>query len=108
FSMKPDRTVSTWNSGAEAILGFREDEMRGQCGDIIFVPEDRAKQAPEREASIALKEGRAENERWHLRNDGSRFWGSGVMMTMCDDQGEVIGLLKILRDQTAELRAKEE
>ena len=108
FSMDPDRTVTTWNSGAEAILGFSEHEMIGRSGDIIFVPEDRAKHAPEREAATALKDGRAENERWHLRNDGTRFWGSGMMMAMCDDQGDVIGLLKILRDQTAELRAKEE
>jgi two-component system, chemotaxis family, CheB/CheR fusion protein len=63
-------------------------------------------QIPEREADKALADGRASDERWHLRKDGSRFWGSGVMMAMHDAQGVVIGLVKIFRDHTERLEAK--
>jgi signal transduction histidine kinase len=38
-----------------------------------------------------------------MRRDGSIFWGSGSMMAMHDSDGNCVGLLKILRDQT-ELR----
>jgi signal transduction histidine kinase len=61
-----------------------------------------AEGAPEREAGTALAEGRAFDERWHLRKDGSRFRGSGVAMPMHDAHGATVGLVKIFRDQTAE------
>jgi two-component system CheB/CheR fusion protein len=56
---------------------------------------------------LAREYGRATNERWHVRKDGSRFWGSGSMLAMRDEKGDAVGLLKILRDQTTELHAKE-
>jgi two-component sensor histidine kinase len=47
----------------------------------------------------ALAEGRAEDERWHARKDGSRFWGSGLLLPL---RGAVAGgFLKVMRDQTA-------
>ena len=49
---------------------------------LIFTPEDRERGAPEAEMAKALAEGRAENERWHLRKDGSRFWGSGLLLPL--------------------------
>jgi two-component system, chemotaxis family, CheB/CheR fusion protein len=58
-------------------------------------------------ADKALAKGRASDERWHMRKDGSRLWASGVMMPMRDRRGEAIGFVKIFRDRTAELRAKE-
>ena len=95
------RRVTSWNRGAEAIVGWTSDEIIGRSADSIFVPEDRAAGVPEREATTAAKEGRAADERWHLRSDGSRFWASGVMMAMRDGESlEPVGLLKIFRDQT--------
>ena len=102
------RNVTGWNHGAERLVGFTEQEMLGRSGDIIFVDEDRKAGAPEREASVALSEGRAVDERWHQRKDGSRFWGSGVMMAMREGGGAAaIGLLKIFRDQTVARAAQE-
>jgi PAS domain S-box-containing protein len=101
------RRVTTWNAGAERLIGFKEEEVLGQTADIIFTEEGRAAGAPEREAETAIREGRATDERWHVRKDGSRFWGSGSMLAMRDEKGDAVGLLKILRDQTTELHAKE-
>lgn len=107
FSMTLDRRILSWNSGAQAILGYTAEEAFGQPGDIIFTPEDRAAGAPEREAALALAEGRSPDERWHIRKNGTRFWGSGVMMSMHNAQGEAIGLVKVFRDHTAQMKAKE-
>lgn len=107
FAADLDRRVTIWNPGAERILGYTEQEIKGQSADVIFTEEDRAAGAPEEEAGTALAEGRAADERWHLRKDGTRFWGSGVMMVMRDVRGEAIGFVKILRDETNALRAKE-
>jgi two-component system CheB/CheR fusion protein len=107
FSMDPGRRVSAWNVGAERILGYREAEVLGQLADIIFTEEDLAQSVPAREAATALVSGRAADDRFHRRKDGSRFWASGVMTPMHDAYGETIGFVKILRDQTEARRAQE-
>jgi PAS domain S-box-containing protein len=99
--------ITTWNAGAEKILGYGEDEILGQPCDLTFTLEDRAHGAPELERATALREARAEDLRWHLRKDGSRFWGSGNMMRLMDD-GEAVGFVKVLRDETERKRAEEQ
>ena len=94
--------VTEWNKGAERIFGWTEDEMRGQRADRFFTPEDKAAARADVEMSLSLRDGRAEDERWHLRKDNSRFWASGEMMPLLDSAGGHVGFVKILRDRTAE------
>jgi len=98
FSTDLQRRVTTWNSGAQRLLGWTEAEALGQPADMIFTPEDRAAAAPAHEARTALAEGRASDERMHLRKDGSLFRGTGTMMLMRNQAGEAVGYVKILRD----------
>jgi two-component system CheB/CheR fusion protein len=107
FSMDPERCVTSWNRGAQRLLGFQESEIVGETADIIFTPEDRAEGAPEAEAKAALEEGRGNDERWHLRKDLTRFWGNGVLMPMHDAENRTIGFVKILRDETEARQARE-
>jgi len=107
FSADLDRRITSWNSGAERLIGYSESEAIGLSADVIFTPEDRAAGAPEQEANVAFIEGRAADERWHVRKDGSRFWGSGSMMAMHDANNRTFGILKIFRDQTAQREVKE-
>jgi two-component system CheB/CheR fusion protein len=101
------RRITGWNSGAEAMTGYISSEVLGASADIIFIEEDRAAGVPQREAQQALAEGRAADERWHLRKNGTRFWGSGVMTVMRDGEGGApLGLLKIFRDRTHERAAE--
>ncbi len=93
--------ITSWNSGAERLLGYSEAEAVGQPGAIFFIAEDRAAGVPDREMNRAHSDGRAVNERWHRRKDGSRFWGSGLMMRMAHG-----GYLKIFRDRTSEHEAE--
>jgi two-component system CheB/CheR fusion protein len=102
FSTDLQRRVTIWNSGAQRLLGYAESEVLGRSADIIFTQEDRVAGAPEQEMQIALRDGRARDDRIHQRKDASRFWASGAMMLMRDAQGQAVGLVKILRDQTAE------
>ncbi|WP_156453652.1 PAS domain S-box protein, partial [Methylobacterium sp. CCH5-D2] len=92
--------VTRWNTGAEQILGWREGEMLGDPAHVFFTPEDRADGRPETEMALALKNGRAPDERWHLRKGGERFFASGEMMPLKDETGTVQGFLKILRDRS--------
>ncbi|WP_313537490.1 PAS domain-containing protein [Sphingomonas sp.] len=91
--------VASWNSGAARITGFDEHDIVGKPGSALFTPEDCAAGAPEDELNRTKADGRSLNERWHLRKDGSRFWGSGMTMRLDQPGG---GYLKIFRDRTAE------
>src|ERR1051325_2567850 len=96
FLTDTDSRVINWNRGAERILGYREDEVIGQSAFIFFTPEDRAAKEPEKEMETAMTNGRAEDERFHLRRDQSRFWASGILTPVRDDAGTLIGFIKVM------------
>src|SRR5215216_2063792 len=90
-----------------AVSPRRCPRSSGSCGRATGerpTPTSRAAGEPAREMALARSQGRAANERWHLRKDGSTFWGSGVMLPLADHRR---GFLKIFRDRTQE-RAQEE
>jgi signal transduction histidine kinase/ActR/RegA family two-component response regulator len=67
---------------------------------VLFTPEDRADRAPAGEIQRALETGRALDERWHMKKDGTRFWASGVLTVARDSNGVPRGFVKVMRDQT--------
>lgn len=99
--------ITGWNAGAQRIMGYAEAEILGRSGDVVFTSEDRAHGTFTVELCRAIEHGRATNERWHLRRDGTRFWASGTMMPLLDADGTSQGFLNILRDRT-EARAEVE
>jgi PAS domain S-box-containing protein len=102
-----DGRVIEWSSGAERLMGWTEAEALGQPASFFFTPEDRGKDAPAQEQRRAVRDGRATNERWHIRKDGSRFWGSGLMYPLID-AGTVQGFFKVFRDTTVHVEAARE
>ncbi|SEL99159.1 PAS domain S-box-containing protein [Xaviernesmea oryzae] len=94
--------ITRWNEGARRILGWREEEAIGQPAGLFFTPEDNEGGRPAREMAEALEHGMANNERWHIRFSGERFWASGEMMPIRDEAGKAIGFVKVLRDRTSE------
>jgi two-component system CheB/CheR fusion protein len=107
FTTDSERRVVSWNKGAEGMFGYSEQEIIGRSGDILFTPEDRAAGAPQREAEIALEQGRAGNERWHQRSDGSLFYGSGSVMPLRSENAPPRGFVKIMRDLTESKRIED-
>ena len=107
FTTDVNRFITSWNPGAERILGYAGPEALGRSADMIFTTEDQAAGVPVAEAREALANGRAGDDRFHVRKDGSRLWASGVLMRMHDGAGSLAGFVKILRDQTDARRAQE-
>lgn len=105
ITMDEEGRATSWNKGAEALFGYSEQEMLGQPLDLLFVPEDRAAGVPAEELRRAREDGRAEDERWHLRKDGSRFFCSGVTTPLRN--GDMHGYAKIARDVTARERQEQ-
>lgn len=97
----PERLVTSWSTGAEAVLGWAANQMIGRSADEIFTPEDRASGQPEAEAGKASDEGCAPDERWHQRADGSLVFLRGSMRPLpLNSLGQQRGFIKIARDET--------
>ncbi|WP_228076620.1 chemotaxis protein CheB [Novilysobacter ciconiae] len=100
-----DGYIIGWNSGAKAVFGYDDGEMKGKRIHALFVPEDVAAGKPEEEMENARLYGRASDERWHLRKDGSRIFCSGVMTPV--DVNGLRGYVKIARDATLQHELRE-
>jgi PAS domain S-box-containing protein len=100
FLMEPNGTLRTWNEGVKKVFGYEENEWVGKSADIIFTDADRKAGALQKELAAAMELGRANNQRWHQRKDGSEFWGSGFASTVLDEEDNLVGIVKICRDHT--------
>lgn len=94
-----NRCVLSWNKGAEAIFGYREEEILGQLLDICFTSEDNNNHMPAMEVESAIQAGHSFDDRWHVRKDGSAFFASGVL-TRLNQEGDPPKFIKICRDYT--------
>jgi PAS domain S-box-containing protein len=99
--------VLEWLGGAERITGWRAEEVLGQPTSVHFTAEDRAAGVPQAELARAAETGRVEDKRWHVRKDGTRFFGDGVTVSMRGPAGELRGFGKVFRDATEQKRAEE-
>ena len=109
FAMNAQCQATTWNHGVRQVLGFEEIEFLGQdIRKLIFVPEAIELGIPEAEFETAAELGSASDDRWMLRKDGKRFWASGITSAVKDEQGNVIGFSKVMRDLTDKKRDEDE
>ncbi len=100
FMLDPQGRVANWNTGAQRIKGYSEEEIVGSHFSRFYTPEDLEAQIPLKALTTAEREGRFLAEGWRLRKDGSRFWASVVIDAIRDENGTLIGFAKVTRDLT--------
>jgi PAS domain S-box-containing protein len=105
FVVDPEGLVRSWNPGAERLLGYSEGEIIGQPAALFFTPEDVQGGVPRREMEKAVETSHGEDERWHVRKDGSRFWSGGTITPLWDEGPNLWGFAKIMRDRTSQKRS---
>jgi len=114
FVVNPAGAIVRWNLGAQGLFGYSGGEIIGRHFRLLFTPEDVAAGEPERELADALRGPKAGHDRWHVRKDGSRFWGMNTAQPLYDERGACLGFTKIVRDlserylATAALRESEQ
>src|SRR5258707_1173900 len=100
FAFDPKGNVLSWNSGAQRLKGYTAEEIIGQHFSRFYPQEEIARGKPDHELTVALREGRYEDEGWRLRKDGTRFWANVVITTLRSSSGRHIGFAKVTRDLT--------
>jgi PAS domain S-box-containing protein len=106
FMLDPEGCVSTWNTGAERIKGYKASEIVGQHFSRFYPEEDVRAGKPPWELDVATKEGRFEDEGWRVRKDGSRFWANVIITRVRDSAGVLLGFTKVTRDFTERMLAQ--
>lgn len=107
FLIDLNGVITSWNAGVEAILQYPREDFVGKYVAELFTPEDRAVKMPERELQKAAETGTASDVRWHVRKDGTRVFVDGVMTSVRDEGGRLIGYSKVMRDATAAHEAEQ-
>ena len=99
--------ILSWNAGAEAINGYRAEEIVGHHFSRFYPQEAIDRGWPDEELAKAAADGRVEDEGWRIRKDGSRFWANVTLTALRDSSGKLIGFSKVSRDLTERKRAEE-
>src|SRR5690242_19073503 len=83
--LDPGGRVVWWSPGAEQIFGLSAAEILNEHVARLFSPEDIQKGIPTQELTMAREVGKAEDDRWLARADGSKFWATGITVAVHDD-----------------------
>lgn len=92
--------MASWNEGVGTLLGWPREDWLGQPFRVAFTDEDVAAGVPARELELAARTGKADDDRWMQRRDGTRFFALGLTTRLLDEQGRHIAYLKVMRDLT--------
>ncbi|GAB3234208.1 PAS domain S-box protein [Algoriphagus aestuariicola] len=97
--------VENWNTGAQKIKGYPAAEIIGRSFSNFYTEEDRKRGLPMTLLNKAIEKGKATQEGWRVKKDGSRFWASVVITAVHNDQREIIGFSKVTHDLTEKKEA---
>lgn len=106
YLLTPDGIVSSWNQGARRIKGYESSEIVGQHFSRFYDAESIEAGKPWTELAMAREHGRAEDEGWRLRKNGSRFWARVVVTALHDADGHLRGFAKVTQDLTQRRHAE--
>jgi PAS domain S-box-containing protein len=101
-----DGFVTSWNGGAERIKGYKSREILGKHVSHFYPSEAVLANVPWEHLHIAREQGRATNEGWRLRKDGTQFWASSVITALYDQDGRPYGFATVTQDLTQRRHAQ--
>jgi len=107
YMLDPQGRITSWNSGAQSIKGYRPHEIIGQHFSRFYTAEDRQADVPARALREAEQTGKYEGEGWRLRKDGGKFWAGVLIDPIHDQSGKLVGFAKVTRDITVRRQAQE-
>jgi PAS domain S-box-containing protein len=96
MSMTPDGIIRTWNPGAEALFGFRAEEILGRS-DFTLYPAD-AKDEYDEDCELLRRGKSLRKDVLRRRKDGELLNVNVNVAPMYTEQGRLAGFSAIVRD----------
>lgn len=107
YLLDPEGTVASWNEGARRLKGYTEDEIVGTNVSVFYTDDDIAAGRPACNLADAAAKGRAHDDGWRVRKDGTQFWANVTITALRDDEGALRGFAKVTRDDTDRMIAEQ-
>ncbi|MFT6465844.1 PAS domain S-box protein, partial [Halopseudomonas sp.] len=106
YLVSPEGLVTNWNAGAQKIKGYRPEEVIGRHFSCFYTSEDVAIAKPQTNLELAARAGRAEEEGWRIRKDGTRFRAHVIIDAIRETDGTLTGFAKVTRDITERMETQ--
>jgi len=106
YSATTDGIVTSWNSGAEKLYGYRADEVLGKPV-LLTVPADRVHETRSHFERLIRGEPIESYQTERRRKDGSLVSVMLSVSPLRDRKGSVIGASAIARNITSQIRAEQ-
>jgi PAS domain S-box-containing protein len=100
FTVDTRGCVTSWNRGAERLLGYPEAQIIGRHFSCFFNAEDIGRDVPGMQLARAHETGLAADEGWRVRANGETFWADVSKTSLLDDNGSIQGFSIIMQDTT--------
>ncbi len=100
--------IESWNKGVEKIKGYAQEEIIGKDFSVFYTEQDKKNDLPQKLLDQANQEGRASQEGWRVRKNGTLFWASVVITAIKNEQNEVVGFSKVTHDLSEKKRANDQ
>jgi PAS domain S-box-containing protein len=100
--------IVSWNRGASHVYSWSADEVRGQHFGILYSPEDRADDAPEKDLHAAREGGHVTSRGRRAKKDGSFFAANLSLDRVDEEDGTPTGFVLTTRDISRFLAVEEE
>ena len=104
FMLDPSGEITTWNAGAQQILGFDATEVMGRHCSILLLADGHEFAHARGNLDAAAADGRFQEENWRVRKGGSNFWANVLVTAIRDRSGILLGYSQIVRDLTERRR----
>jgi formate hydrogenlyase transcriptional activator len=90
--------VAAWYSGAVRIYGYEVEEALAQHVSFLYPASDTLAPKLQDEFRRAAAEGHVGTEGWQARKDGLRLWANSITMALKDENGNLQGFARVVRD----------
>jgi PAS domain S-box-containing protein len=106
FLLDTDGIIRYWGEGARLMKWWSKEQAEGEHLRILYPEGGSEDGTAESHLAASAELGEYTGEGHRVRNDGSTFWAGVTLTALRDDDGTLLGFVKVTRDFTARRAAE--